>query len=143
MIRRYTKLEAASIFLAALFALPSCSTDQISSTEVSEVENDDAGGWKSTGFVDGRVQIPGALRVPLWAPDDSRMIYWVDDDGDGEGEAWVSFPDGRAAELLAGASEPVWSPDGSRIAYGIEGGDDVRGLWIWSAEGGPERVVAR
>ena len=142
MIRRHTKLKVTALFLAVLLALPSCITDQISTPEVSGLENDDdVGSWGSTGFVDGRVQIPGALQVPLWAPDDSRMIYWVDDDGDGDGEAWVSLPDGRAAELLAGASEPVWSPDGSRIAYRVEGGDDVQGLWIWSAEAGPERVV--
>ena len=142
MIVRHTKFKMAALFLTALFALPSCSTDPISTLEVSRLENDDAGGW-GVGFVDGRVQIPGATRLPLWAPDDSRMIYWVDDDGDGEGEAWVSFPDGRAAELLAGASEPVWSPDGARIAYRVYGGEDVRGLWIWSAEGGPERAVPR
>lgn len=142
MTVRHMKLKMAAFFLAVLFALPSCSTGPISSVEVSGLENDGAGGW-GTGFVDGRIQIPGAMRLPLWAPDDSRMIYWVDDDGDGEGEAWVSFPDGRGAEPLAGASEPVWSPDGARIAYRVEGGEDVRGLWIWSAEGGPERAVPR
>lgn len=76
---------------------------------------------------------------PSWSPDDTRIVFFSDRDGNYE--IYTMNPDGseqtRLTENPANDVRPRWSPDGSKILFGSErdGNEDI---YIMNSDGSKE-----
>jgi Tol biopolymer transport system component len=58
--------------------------------------------------------------IPVWSPDGSRLVFFLTDDDDLNGQIFVINPDGSGLSQITDDGDnrwPAWSPDGSRIAF--------------------------
>jgi Tol biopolymer transport system component len=82
---------------------------------------------------------------PALSPDGKLVAYASDRGGEGNLDIWVKqIAGGEPLQLThheADDSEPSFSPDGSKIAFHSD--RDGGGIWVISAMGGGERLVAR
>jgi serine/threonine protein kinase/WD40 repeat protein len=87
----------------------------------------------------------GLSFMPALSPDGKLLAYASDRAGDGNMDIWIKQVAGgepiRLTRHPAVDVEPAFSPDGTRIAFRSE--RDGRGIYVVSALGGDERLVAR
>lgn len=89
---------------------------------------------------------------PRWSPDGSRLVFWRDEDSEGDrveiGEIYVINADGSGRKKITKNSAipkahfPDWSPDGTLIAFGSVRNDSYH-IWVMKPDGSAVRRLTR
>lgn len=86
---------------------------------------------------------PGSKREPRWSPDGTRLLYvapgGTDDFGNDLGlDIWIMNHDGTGIKNVThnpgDDTSPTWSPDGSRIAFVSDRINELRQVFLLSAQ---------
>jgi len=87
---------------------------------------------------------PGFDTVPVWSPDDRKLAFARERDGNWE--IYVMNADGSGQRNLtrspAADSNPVWSPDGRKLTF-LSKRDGAFEVYIMNADGSGQRRLTR
>lgn len=115
---------------------PDCSTEEYSCNP--DIFSMDADGSHLEQLTDSQ----GADWTPMWSPDDRKIVFFSDDDGDSE--IYVMYADSARVEQLTDNDGfdgfPRWSPDGKSILFVSDRDGYDWDLYLMDADGG--NVVA-
>ena len=83
------------------------------------------------------------FQVPVWSPDDSKILYWCDSTGNNEIYV-IDFASGKSKQLTFNSADDIvacWSPDGSKISF-YSNRSGKYDLLIMDSDGSNQRILA-